>query len=166
MSASALIVDDNPHIRSVLRSFVEEDTTLKVCGEAADGEEAIEKTKALTPDVILLDVAMPKMTGVEAAPILRRVVPNAHIIMVTLFANTLGAAPSAIGVDTVYCKMDGLPKLADILKSAAAAHSDQDPEHINPLCVEVAGEQHGGRLRQVIDELDREELPSQNQTSP
>ena len=165
MSASTLIVDDNPHVRSILRSFVEENTTLKVCGEAADGLEAIERTKELTPDVILLDIAMPRMTGVEAAPILRRIVPNAHIIMVTMFADSLSATvPSSIGVDTVHCKMDGIARLGDVLKPIAAAHAcDQsDPEQeLKPLCLQVAGEQDGNRLRQVIDELHREELPKE-----
>ena len=163
--ASALIVEDNRHVRSALRTFVEKNTPLKVCGEAADGLEAIEKTKELMPDVILLDVAMPKLSGVEAAPILRSVVPNAHIIMVTMFADYVGPRlASAVGIYAVHAKVDGMEKLADILKRAAAAYSEQnDPEHITPLCMEVAGEQDGKRLRRVIDELHREELPDQTE---
>jgi DNA-binding NarL/FixJ family response regulator len=160
VSASVLIVDDNPNVREALRSFVEKQS-LRVSGEAANGLEAIEKAKALTPDVILLDIAMPKMSGVEAAPILRRVAPNAQIIVVTLFADSLGTRlASAVGVDAVHSKMDGIDKLADALKSVAVADrcGQNDPEHaIAPLCVQVAGESDAQRLLEVIDELHRED---------
>jgi DNA-binding NarL/FixJ family response regulator len=157
VSACTLIVDDNPNMRTALRTFVEHKTPLKVCGEAADGLEAIEKTEELKPDVILLDIAMPKLTGVEAAPILRRVAPNAHIIFVTLFADSVGARlASVMGVDRVHSKLDGMEKLADTLKSIAAAS----------LCVQVAGEKDGTRLEQVIDELAREDLPNGNSEQP
>jgi len=118
------------------------------------------------PDVILLDLVMLKMTGVEVAPILREIVPNAQIIIVTLFADSLGQRlASAIGVYSVHCKLDGLEKLADTLKSVAALHScgNKDPEpEIPSLCLQVAGEQHGKRLQQVIGELDREDQSSGN----
>jgi DNA-binding NarL/FixJ family response regulator len=157
VSACTLIVDDNPNIRTALRTFVEHKTPLKVCGEAADGLEAIEKAEELKPDVILLDIAMPKMTGVEAAPILRRVAPNAHIIIVTLFADSVSARfAKIIGVDRVHSKLDGMEKLAETLNSISAAS----------LCLQVAGEKDGKRLQQVIDELARGDLPNGNSEQP
>jgi CheY-like chemotaxis protein len=61
-----LICDDNPNIRYLLRAYVESRTPFNVCGEAAHGVEAIEKAKQLQPDLILLDLSMPIMTGAEA----------------------------------------------------------------------------------------------------
>jgi two-component system nitrate/nitrite response regulator NarL len=66
-----LICDDNPNIRYLLRTFVETRTPYQICGEAAHGIEAIEKAKKLQPDLILLDLSMPVMTGAEAAVILK-----------------------------------------------------------------------------------------------
>jgi CheY-like chemotaxis protein len=66
LTPSLLICDDNPNIRYLLRSYVETRTRFNVCGEAAHGREAIEKAKELQPDLILLDLSMPVMTGAEA----------------------------------------------------------------------------------------------------
>ena len=59
MTNGVLIVDDNANIRRLLRFFVETNTGFKVCGEAENGEEAIEQAKELQPDVIVLDLTLP-----------------------------------------------------------------------------------------------------------
>ena len=70
-----LVVDDNPHIRLLLRSFVESKTKFIVCGEARHGTEAIEKAQHLQPDLILLDLSLPLMNGAEAAVVLNGMLP-------------------------------------------------------------------------------------------
>jgi CheY-like chemotaxis protein len=67
--AGILICDDNPNIRYLLRVFVESQTPFKICGEADHGPEAIEKARVLQPDLILVDLSMPVMTGAEAASV-------------------------------------------------------------------------------------------------
>ena len=69
MPKCILIVDDSYAIRSATRHFLETQTGFTVCGEATDGIDAIEKTRHLTPDLIILDLAMPRMNGLEAAGI-------------------------------------------------------------------------------------------------
>src|SRR5260370_18338028 len=65
-----LVIDDGDSVRDVIRIFLEH-AGFEVCGEAADGVEAIEQAKKLKPDLIVLDLVMPRMNGAEAAPVLR-----------------------------------------------------------------------------------------------
>jgi DNA-binding NarL/FixJ family response regulator len=85
--AGVLICDDNEAIRKLLGVIVDNEPGLRVVGEAADGNEAIVEAIALQPDVILLDLAMPKRSGLEALPELRRVAPDARIVVVSGFAS-------------------------------------------------------------------------------
>jgi CheY-like chemotaxis protein len=72
MPKSILVVDDSDTVRKLTRLFLESQIELEVCGEAVDGVDAIEKAKELKPDLIVLDLAMPRMNGVEAASALKR----------------------------------------------------------------------------------------------
>jgi DNA-binding NarL/FixJ family response regulator len=72
MPESILIVDDEPAIRKSTRKFLESETHYEVCGEAVDGFAAIEKARDLLPDLIILDMSMPRMNGLEAAGALRK----------------------------------------------------------------------------------------------
>ncbi len=69
-----LLIDDGDAVRDVIRTFLEK-RGFQVCGEAADGIDAIEKAKTLKPDLIILDLAMPRMNGMEAASVLSRIMP-------------------------------------------------------------------------------------------
>jgi two-component system, NarL family, nitrate/nitrite response regulator NarL len=123
MPKSILIVDDNDTSRKVSRSFVESQPDMEVCGEAADGLEGIEKAKSLKPDVVLLDVALPQMNGVEAASVIKREVPEARIVMLTVRDNSLGGEPlsSIVGVDAVLSKPDGGRRIIDCLRNVLQA---------------------------------------------
>jgi DNA-binding NarL/FixJ family response regulator len=120
MCDGLLIADDDPSIRSIIRSFVEADG-YKVCGEAADGLEAIERAKKLQPDLILLDLAMPRLNGAEAAGVLKRAMPRVPILLFTMFAGEFGERlASAVGVNVVLSKPDGLTNLSRRLKTLLA----------------------------------------------
>jgi chemotaxis response regulator CheB len=71
MSKSILIVDDSEPCRKVIRLFLETQIDLQACGEAVDGLDGVEKAKALKPDLILLNLVMPRMNGIEAASIIK-----------------------------------------------------------------------------------------------
>jgi DNA-binding NarL/FixJ family response regulator len=79
-----LIVDDKPHIRVGIRMLLQAHQDWSICGEAGDGFEAVEKAAELKPDVILLDISMPKMDGLTALPLIREKSPESQIIVLTL----------------------------------------------------------------------------------
>jgi DNA-binding NarL/FixJ family response regulator len=109
MPNSVLIVDDSPVIRKVMRDFFEELTDWTISGEAGDGPEAIQLAEELNPDLILLDFSMPHMNGIEAASVLKKLLPGAHIVVFTMFDDALGSRLScAVGIDLVISKTDGL----------------------------------------------------------
>jgi two-component system response regulator DegU len=86
MPAKILIVDDHAIVRKAIQSIlVLHSHSFQVCGEAKDGKEAIEKVIELKPDIILLDINMPVMDGVEAAQEIRRVSPETKIVVLTMF---------------------------------------------------------------------------------
>jgi two-component system NarL family response regulator len=90
--AGILIVDDYPLARTTIRGLLGWHE-MHVCGEAKDGNEAIEQVKALDPDVVLLDLNMPQMNGMQAALEIRRISPRAKI----LFLTVVGAHEAAAG---------------------------------------------------------------------
>ena len=94
-------------------------TDIAVCGEAANGLEAVEKAKTLKPDLVLLDLAMPEMNGAETASVLKMTVPDVRIILFTMYSENVGSyLTSAIGVDAVLSKPDGMTALVKAVDAA------------------------------------------------
>lgn len=83
MTIRILLVDDHPIVRQGLRTLLEGRSGWEVVGEASDGVEAVEKAQDLKPDVMVLDVTMPRMNGLEACRLLRRQSPHLEILFVT-----------------------------------------------------------------------------------
>jgi CheY-like chemotaxis protein len=118
---SVLIADDNENIRNALKLFIEAKTNFRVCGLAVDGADAIEKAEEQQPDLIILDFAMPRMNGLEAARILRSRYAQIPIILFTLYAGTVNTLDaSEAGVSATFAKTD-LPGLLDHVHSIRPA---------------------------------------------
>jgi len=83
-----LIVDDSPALRKALRATLDSHDDWQVCGEASNGREGIEKAQQLKPDLIVLDLAMPVMNGLEAAHELTRLLPSVPLVMYTSYETT------------------------------------------------------------------------------
>ena len=81
MQKAVLIADDNAFVRTALYEFFQREPDFTVCGMAENGREAIEEARRLHPDLIILDMAMPVMNGVEAARWLKRIMPEVPLIM-------------------------------------------------------------------------------------
>jgi two-component system response regulator NreC len=82
-----LVADDHPVVRKGLQSCLVKQESLKLVGEAADGEEALEKALALTPDVVLLDISMPRRDGLAVAAALRKDAPQIKVLILSMHSN-------------------------------------------------------------------------------
>ena len=104
-----LLADDVPDIRSLLRLAVERDGRFEVVGEASDGVEAVELAKQHQPDLVVLDVAMPKMDGLQAIPKVREhLAENGRIVVVSGFtSDTVGPRAIEICADAYLEKGKG-----------------------------------------------------------
>src|SRR3979411_630879 len=121
MSKCILIADDSETIRLVIRAFLENRAGFEVCGEAIDGVDAIEKAKELKPDLIILDLAMPRMNGAAAASILKSVMPKVPIILFTMYDEMMSKAlSSAVHVDLVLSKPNGLDEMVTHVQALLA----------------------------------------------
>jgi DNA-binding NarL/FixJ family response regulator len=125
-----LVVDDGDWVRNIIGLFLEH-AGFEVCGEATDGVEGIEQAKKLKPDLIVLDLAMPRMNGAEAASVLSTTMPDIPIVLLTLYQNVLGnALASAVGVKAIIDKTDGLDKLVASVRSLLdRSTSEPSPAH-------------------------------------
>lgn len=126
MNKQILVVDDNAPIRRLVRIAIESRPGLAVCGEAVDGVDALEKGGLLKPDLIVMDLLMPRMNGLEAAVALRRIVPQAPIIMFTFHQDAIsGHQVNEAGISSVFSKTNRLSALLDEIErltNGTAAH--------------------------------------------
>ena len=119
---SILLVDDSHFERTVIRSAVEGMTRFQICGEAANGVDGIKMARELRPDLVIMDLAMPLMSGVEAAMVLRANMPNIPIILFTLYAEQLrGTISPGFGITMILSKADGLAPLLKSLEELLGA---------------------------------------------
>jgi DNA-binding NarL/FixJ family response regulator len=117
MPNGILIADDSATARKAIRAYLNQ-RNFEVCGEAIDGVDALEKATELEPALILLDLRMPRMNGVEAASVLRGRMPNVRIVLLTLYDEVLSCQSimSAIGFDAIISKPDGFSRLAECVR--------------------------------------------------
>jgi two-component system, NarL family, response regulator LiaR len=154
-----LIVDDHAVVREGLRTFLELQDGLEVVGEAGDGEEAVGLAERLRPDVVLMDLVMPKLDGVEAMRELRQRVPGARVIVLTSFLDDDRLLPALRAGAAGYLlknvqpqelaravrAADGGEALIDpavaarLVEALADGRADDHPERLTPREREVLG---------------------------
>lgn len=126
--ASVLICDDEPTIRRLLVEIVEMAKGTSFAGEAADGNEAISEAERLQPAIILLDLAMPNRTGLEALPELREIAGTAQIIVFSGFGRSVLAEEAlALGADLYLEKGAPVDDIISALEQAATRTSAPTP---------------------------------------
>jgi DNA-binding NarL/FixJ family response regulator len=124
---SVLIVDDHEAIRRELRRLFQSLPEFTVCGEAVDGADAISKAEQLSPDLVILDLAMPEMNGLEAAGALRYMLPDATLFLLTAYhTRELELAALQQGVHAVFSKYDNLDGLISRARTKLKLESRRD----------------------------------------
>ena len=109
MATKILLVDDTPAIRRALRLCIETESDWEVCGEAENGKVAVELVRTLQPDVVLMDLSMPVMNGLEAARRIVAIAPRIPILMFTLHAYPeLMEDARNLGIRDVISKSEGV----------------------------------------------------------
>ena len=140
-----LIVDDHAVVREGLRAFLELQDGIEVIGEAGDGREAIEEAGRLRPDVILMDLVMPRLDGVEAMRELHGRVPAARVIVLTSFPDDKRLVPALRAGAAGYLLKNVQPQeLARAIRLADAGEAMIDPAvaaRLVDALVEVRGDE-------------------------
>jgi CheY-like chemotaxis protein len=116
-----LIADNNACIRKIIRTFLEGEAGLKVCGEAVDGYDAIEKAEKLKPDLIILELALPRMSGLAVAQTLKKMNPRTPIILFTLYHDAFPNFVTPSGFDAVVAKRGDISLLMNSVQGLLQA---------------------------------------------
>ncbi len=112
MPKRIFIVDDSKTVRQLVRTYLETRLEYIVCAEATDGLDAIQRAREVKPDLIVLDLSMPLMNGLEAAAILHDMLPKVPIILFTLHKDVVSKKRAqAVGIHAVVSKMDQIDVL-------------------------------------------------------
>jgi DNA-binding NarL/FixJ family response regulator len=119
-----LIVDDHELVRRGLRSILQTRPEWEICGEAADGSKAVEKVRELKPDIVLLDITMPHMNGLDVARIIRRDVPQAKVIILSQYDEAeMRARAFEVGAQGYISKSDAARQLLLAIESLTSNHN-------------------------------------------
>jgi DNA-binding NarL/FixJ family response regulator len=117
MKYTVLIADDNAFVRTALYEIFEREADLHVCALAENGREAIEEAFRLQPDLIVLDLAMPVMNGLDAARVLRQMMPNALLVIYSATPNDVSREQAtAIGIAGLVSKTDRVSVLMETVR--------------------------------------------------
>lgn len=115
-----LIADDHPLVRKIVRSTLQQDPQLEVCGEAQDGAEAIKEAQRLRPDVVVLDLAMPVLNGFDAALGIKRKSPGSAIVILSSSVDQRFIDEARkIGISAYVAKTKAGEALAKAVEAAA-----------------------------------------------
>jgi DNA-binding NarL/FixJ family response regulator len=134
-----LVVDDHALFRRGLEIVLEQESDIEVVGEASDGAEAVEKASNLLPDIVLMDVRMPRRSGIEACTAIKDVVPSSKIIMLTISDEEVDLYEAIKAGATGYLlKEISIDEVASAIREVAGGKSLISPSMASKLLTEFA----------------------------
>jgi len=163
-----VIVDDHRVVRSGVKALIETEPDLEVIGEAADGREAVTKVKAQNPDVVLMDLVMPEMDGVDATSEITKLSPAPEILILTSFSEEERIIQAIKAGASGYLIKDASPdELVQAIKDVYHGESTLDPKVAGTVLRSVQNEPKNSSEdltdREVeVLELLAEGLPNEN----
>jgi NarL family two-component system response regulator LiaR len=138
---TVLLVDDHVLVRGGVRAYLETQPDIEVVGEAGSGEEAVRQAERLAPDVVLMDLVMPGMDGIEATQRVRRVSPRSQVVVLTSFHDDSHVFPALKAGALSYLLKDAGPEeVAAAVRSAARGDVTIHPRIAARLVRQVRGE--------------------------
>lgn len=137
---SVVLADDHQLVREGVRAFLETQPGIEIVGEAATGEEAVSLSQALAPDVVLMDLAMPGIGGVEATRRVREVSPRTQVVVLTSFHDDAYVFPAIKAGALSYLLKDAGPdEIAEAVRAAARGEAKLHPRIAGRLLQQVRG---------------------------
>ena len=141
-----LIVDDHQVVRQGLRTFLELNDDILVLGEAADGQDAVEQAARLNPDVVLMDLVMPRLDGIAATSRIKALCPGTKVIALTSFTEDDKVFPAIQAGASSYLLKDVSPDaLVDAIRAAHHGEARLHPEVMRKLMAQVAAQTSSGK---------------------
>lgn len=152
-----LIVDDHQVVRQGLRTFLELINDIQVLGEASDGQQAIELTSKLMPDVVLMDLVMPRLDGIAATGHIKSLGLGTKVIALTSFAEDDKVFPAIQAGASSYLLKDVSPdELVDAIRAAFHGEARLHPEVMRKLIEQVAVQPTSGKSTECQQLTSRE----------
>jgi NarL family two-component system response regulator LiaR len=137
---TVLIVDDHAVVRGGIRGYLETQPDITIAGEAASGEEAVQLAADQVPDVVLMDLVMPGMDGVEATRLVRRVSPRSQVVVLTSYHEDVHIFPAIKAGALSYLLKDVAPEeLAEAVRAAARGEAVLHPHVATRVMQELRG---------------------------
>ena len=157
MSITLLIIDDHALLRSGIRAYFESQSDLEVLADAASGEEAIRLAAEYVPDVVLMDLVMPGMDGVEATRRVREVSPHTQVVVLTSYHEDSHIFPAIkAGAISYLLKDIGPAELAEAIRAAARGDAVIHPKVAARMMQELRGNRDQG-INPFTELTDREQ---------
>jgi DNA-binding NarL/FixJ family response regulator len=146
-----LVVDDHPVLRAGVAAMLANQTDLELVGEAENGEQALERFRKLRPDVVLMDIAMPGMGGIEATAAIRSEAPSAKILVFTMVAGDAQAVRALRAGATGYLLKSSLrTEMVEAIRKVSAGRRHIHPTVTEEIAIHVADEPLSDREIEVL----------------
>lgn len=131
---SVLIADDEAVVRETISIYVNSAPDMQVVGTAADGRAAVQMAETLRPDIILMDIQMPRVDGVEAVAEVLRLLPRTHVVMITTFTSREAVVPALrAGALGYVLKSDPPERLLSAVREAVAGRTQLSPQALEAV---------------------------------